>query len=295
MKIFSQLKIRDIKGLFYVMPAAILVFIFFMIPLGMTIWMSFHRWPLMGRIKWVGLSNYQKMLSDAAFGHALLFTIKYTIVITIMLLAVALLLAMMVEKPKKGVAFYRTAYFLPVVIGFASASLLWAWFSHVDSGLFSPLMQKLGWTEKRINILGHYDWAFWSVILMVLWKMAGFYMVIFMSALQSVPKDYHEAASIDGVKSWQRFSFITFPLVKRSFALALILCISGSMLAFDQFYIILNGGPQNKTITAVYQIFNQSFVSFKLGYGSALSVVLLVILMLLSLIQLWLLEKDKSE
>ncbi len=294
MHISRKFNIRDIKGLFYVMPAVILVFTFFMIPLGMTIWMSFHRWPLIGRIKWVGLSNYQKLFSDAAFGNALLFTIKYTIVITIILLVVSLWLAMMIEKPKKGVAFYRTAYFLPVVIGFASASLLWAWFSQVDSGLFSPLMQKMGFTEKRINILGEYNWAFWSIILMVVWKMAGFYMVIFMSALQSVPKDYHEAASLDGVKAWQRFGFITFPLVKRSFALALILCVSGSMLAFDQFYIILNGGPQNKTITAVYWIFNQSFVSFKLGYGSALSVVLLVILMMLSLIQLWLLREDRD-
>ncbi len=287
------IKIRDGKGLLYVLPAATLVLVFFITPLFMTIWMSLHKWPLMGRIKWVGLDNYRRLISDAEFWSALYFTTKYTIAVTIALLGLALILAFIVEKPRRGVAFYRTAYFLPVAAGFASASLLWAWFCNVDSGLFSPLLQDLGITTKRINILADYGAAFWSVIFMVLWKMTGFYMVIFMSALQSVPQDYHEAAEIDGVRPWKRFLYITFPLVKQPFALALILCVAGSMLAFDQFYIILSGGPQNKTITAVYWIFNQSFISFKLGYGAALSVVLLLLLMLLSIVQLWLL-RDKG-
>ncbi len=197
---------------------------------------------------------------------------------------------MLVDKPRRFVGFYRTAFFLPVVIGFASASLLWAWLSNVDSGLFSPLAERIGLTVGRVNLLASFDAAFWSVTLMVIWKMAGFYMIILMSGLQSIPADYYEAARIDGAKALQRFRFITVPLLRRPFALALILCVSGSMLAFDQFYIILAGGPQNQTITAVYWIFNQSFVSFRLGYGAALSIVLLGILLVLSAIQLRLLS-----
>jgi len=285
---------RDMIGLLYVAPAVALVVVFFAIPLGMTIWMSMHNWPLMGQKRWVGFANYERMWNDSGFWGALSFTGTYTVAVTIGLLGLGMILALMVERPGRATAFYRTAYFMPVVIGFASASLLWAWLSNVDSGLFSPLMQNLGLTERRVNINADYDLAFWSVNAMVVWKMAGFYMVILMSGLQSIPRDYLEAARIDGAGSLQRFRFITMPLVRRPFALALILCVSGSMLAFDQFYIILNGGPQNSTITAVYWIFNESFVSFRLGYGAALSVVLLGILLVLSVIQLRLL-RDRED
>jgi multiple sugar transport system permease protein len=112
-----------------------------------------------------------------------------------------------------------------------------------------------------------------------------------MTGLQSIPSDLQEAAKIDGANAFARFRRITLPLMRRTMALALVLSVAGSVLAFDQFYIILRGGPRNQTLTAVYWIFNQSFVSFKLGYGAALSMVLLAILVALSLVQLWLLRK----
>jgi len=161
----------------------------------------------------------------------------------------------------------------------------------VDSGLFSPLAERLGLTDGRINLLADFDTAFWSIIVMVVWKVAGFTMVVLMTGLQSIPSDLQEAAKIDGANAFVRFRRITLPLMRRTIALALVLSVAGSVLAFDQFYIILRGGPRNQTLTAVYWIFNQSFVSFKLGYGAALSVVLLAILVALSLVQLWLLRK----
>ena len=274
------------NGLLFVLPALLLVTIFFIVPLGMAAWMSLHKWPLMGVPRWVGLDNYERLLTDKSFWSSLWFTIEYTVVITIGLLGVAMALALIVQGQGKAISAYRTIYFLPVVTGFASAALLWVWLSNVDTGLFSPLAQDIGLTEGRVNILASFTPAFWSVIAMVIWKMAGFYMVILMSGLQSIPTDYIEAARIDGAKWSQRFRYIIMPLIRKPFALALILCISGSMLAFDQFYIILSGGPRNQTVTAVYKIFNESFISFRLGYGAALSMVLLLILLVLSVIQL---------
>lgn len=281
-------------GLLYVAPALALVGVFFLVPLGMTAWISLHDWPLIGRPRWIGLGNYSDLWGDKSFWQAMWFTVQYTVVATAGLIGVAFALAFMVQSEGKAVATYRTAYFLPVVTGFASASLLWAWLSNVDSGLFSPLAANLGLTDGRVNILADFTPAFWSVTIMVIWKMAGFYMIILMSGLQAIPADYQEAARIDGANWAQRFRWITLPLVRQPIALALVLCVSGSMLAFDQFYIVLNGGPRNQTITAVYKIFNESFVSFDLGYGSALSVVLLLILMLLSVIQLGLI-RDRGE
>lgn len=285
---------RNWAGLLYVAPALMLVLVFFLVPLGMTAWMSLHNWPLMGVSRWIGLANYKALWNDVNFWNALAFTLRYTVAATVGLMAVGLGLALLVEKQRPFAGFYRTAFFLPVAIGFASASLLWSWLSNVDSGLFSPLAESLGLTDGRVNLLATFEPAFWSVTAMVVWKMAGFYMVILMSGLHSIPVDFTEAARIDGASALQRFRFITLPLVRRPFALALILCVSGSMLAFDQFYIILSGGPQNKTITAVYWIFNQSFVSFRLGYGAALSMVLLAILVVLSVIQLRLL-RDRED
>jgi len=256
----------------------------------MTVWMSFHDWPLMGTPEWIGLENYTKLWGDRRFWNAMEFTIWYSIVATIAIFGVAFPLALFVERPGRMTGIYRTAFFLPVVVGFGSASLLWAWFMNVDSGLFSPAAQLLGITEKPVNLMASTDGVFWSIMVLVVWKTAGFSMILLMTGLQSVPHDIVEAAHIDGANRLQRFWKIKLPLMKRTLALALILSVAGSMLAFDQFYIISNGGPRNSTLTAVYWIFSQSFVSFKLGYGAALSMVLLAILVVISLVQLWLLR-----
>lgn len=281
-------------GLVYIAPAILLVAVFFVLPLGMTAWMSLHNWPLMGAHRFIGLDNYVAIAKDVRFWNALKFTAYYTLIVTIAIFAVAFPLALFVERKRPMVGVYRTAFFMPVVVGFASASLLWAWLLNVDSGLFSPAAYQLGLTEKKFNLLATFNPAFWSIIVMVVWKVAGFTMVILMTGLQSIPSELQEAAKIDGANAWQRFRSITLPMMRRTVALALILSVAGSILAFDQFYIILRGGPRNSTLTAVYWIFNQSFVSFKLGYGAALSMVLLVILVILSLIQLRLLRNPEG-
>lgn len=281
-------------GLLYIAPAIALVILFFVVPLGMTAWMSLHNWPLMGGHSFIGLDNYVAITKDVRFWRALNFTFYYTFVVTIAIFVVAFPLALFVERPRPMVGVYRTAFFMPVVVGFASASLLWAWLLNVDSGLFSPAAYRLGLIDQKFNLLATFNPAFWSIIVMVVWKVAGFTMVILMTGLQSIPGELMEAAKIDGASAWQRFRTITLPLMRRTLALALILSVAGSILAFDQFYIILRGGPRNSTLTAVYWIFNQSFVSFKLGYGAALSMVLLVILVVLSLVQLRLLRNPEG-
>ncbi|TIU38324.1 MAG: sugar ABC transporter permease [Mesorhizobium sp.] len=281
-------------GLLYVAPAIALVVVFFLIPLGMTAWMSLHNWPLMGEHSFIGLGNYVAILRDTRFWNALRFTAFYTVIVTIAIFVVAFPLALFVERPRPLTNLYRTMFFMPAVVGFASASLLWSWLLNVDSGLFSPAAYDLGLIDRKFNLLATFQPAFWSIIAMVVWKVAGFTMIILMAGLQSIPQDLQEAAVIDGAGPFARFRAITLPLMRRTLALALILSVAGSILAFDQFYIILRGGPRNQTLTAVYWIFNQSFVSFKLGYGAALSMVLLVILVALSLVQLWLLRKPEG-
>jgi multiple sugar transport system permease protein len=278
------------RGLLYIAPAMVLVTLFFVLPVLFTVWMSLHKWPLLGAPKWFGLGNYIRMLQDQRFFFALGFTAYYTIIVTIAIFAVAFPLAIFVEKQRPLVSAYRTIIFLPVVVGLASASLLWVWLANVDSGLFGPLFEMLGLTTGRLNLLAKFDTAFLTIVAMVVWKIAGFTMIILLTGLQAIPQELTEAARIDGARRWQRFRYLTLPLMRRTMALALILSVTGSILAFDQFYIMTSGGPQNKMISVVYYIFNQSFVSFNLGYGAALSIVLLAILVAISVVQLWLLK-----
>jgi len=280
----------DWHGFVYIAPAMALVLIFFVLPVGFTVWMSFHNWPLLGNPRWIGLGNYTRMLSDVRFMSALRFTAYYTVVVTIAIFAVAFPLAFFVEKHRPFIGLYRTIIFLPVVVGLATASLLWVWLANVDSGFFAPVALALGLVEKRPNLLADFDMAFATIIVMVVWKIAGFTMIILLTGLQAIPSELTEAARIDGAKRWQRFRHLTLPLMRRTIALALIISITGSVLAFDQFYIMTSGGPQNRMISVVYYIFNQSFVSFNLGYGAALSIALLIILVLISIVQLWLLR-----
>lgn len=281
---------RQWQGLLYITPAIVLVLVFFIVPVLFTAWMSLHNWPLLGQPSWIGLQNYVRMLTDTRFLAALNFTAYYTIIVTIAIFALAFPLALFVERQRRGVGAYRTIFFLPVVIGLATASLLWVWLANVDSGLFSPILRMFGITGRSANLLSTFDNAFLTIVIMVVWKIVGFTMIILLTGLQSIPADLTEAARIDGASRWQSFRYLTLPLMRRTIALALILSVTGSVLAFDQFYIMTSGGPQNRMISVVYYIFNQSFVSFQLGYGSALSIVLLGILVLLSVVQLWLLR-----
>ncbi|MEF3135657.1 sugar ABC transporter permease [Rhizobium sp. 268] len=278
------------RGLAYIAPAMALVIVFFIMPVLFTGWMSLHNWPLMGASRWIGLNNYYRMVNDTRFVTALNFTAYYTVIVTIAIFAVAFPLAIFVEKERQFVSAYRTVIFLPVVVGLATASLLWVWLANVDSGFIGPALKALGLVEKSPNLLATFDTAFLTVVVMVVWKIAGFTMIILLTGLQAIPSELTEAARIDGAGRWQRFRHLTLPLMRKTIALALIVSVTGSILAFDQFYIMTSGGPQNKMISVVYYIFNQSFVSFNLGYGAALSIVLLAILVAISIVQLWLLR-----
>jgi len=278
------------RGFLYIAPAMALVIVFFVMPVLFTGWMSLHNWPLMGAARWIGFANYIRMWNDSRFMAALNFTAYYTVIVTIAIFAIAFPLAIFVEKERRFVSTYRTIIFLPVVVGLATASLLWVWLANVDSGFFGPALRALGLVERSPNIMASFDTAFATIIVMVVWKIAGFTMIILLTGLQAIPSELTEAARIDGAGRWQRFRHLTLPLMRKTIALALIVSVTGSILAFDQFYIMTSGGPQNKMISVVYYIFNQSFVSFNLGYGSALSIVLLAILVAISIIQLWLLR-----
>ena len=285
-KPISRVERQQWLGRAFIAPSVAMITVFFLLPLGMTVWMSFYNWPLLGKASFIGGDNYLELIGDQQLWRSLGFTALYTVLVTVALFAVAMPLALLVDRPLRAAGLFRTIYFMPVVIGFGAASTLWIWLLNPDSGVFAKLLLGLGLIDAAPRPLEQFWPAMGVIILMVVWKSAGFSMVILLTGLQSVPNELIEAAKIDGASPWSRFRLITLPLIRNSILLVLVLNITSSMLAFDQFFIITQGGPQNSTISAVFSIFLASFTSYRLGYGSALSLVLLVVLVAISSIQL---------
>ena len=283
---------RALAGALFVLPCVLFVAVFFLTPLVMTAWMSLHTWPLLGAHHFTGLANYRELAQDSAFWSALGFTFRYALLTTPLIFLVAFGLAAIVERRVMGVGLLRTAYFLPVVVGLGTASVLWVWMLNAQVGVLNALAQALHLTRDPIAYLDSPQSALLTTSLMIVWKTAGLSMLLLLVGLQAIPTYLYEAATIDGASPWQRLWRVTLPLMRRTFALALVLSVTGSLLAFDQFYILTHGGPQSSTVTAVFWIYNTSFGSFRLGYGSAMSLVLLLILVVVSVAQLYLLRDD---
>jgi multiple sugar transport system permease protein len=283
---------RQRTGIWFVLPAVVFTIVLFVVPLGMTIWMSFYDWPLIGQRAFNGLQNYVALVNDKQFWVSLWFTTKYTLLVTPPIFLLAFALALLVNQSLHGMGFFRTAYFLPVVIGLGTSSLLWVWLLNDRVGIFNAMLLSLGVIDKAVVWLGTLNLALGSIVVSVVWKTVGFTMILLLTGMQAIPDELYQAAMVDGAGYWARLRHVMIPLLRRTFALALVLSVIGSYLAFDQFYIMTRGGPRNSTITVVYWIVNNSFTYFKMGYGAALSMVLMAVLLALSGLQLYVLRGD---
>jgi multiple sugar transport system permease protein len=286
---------RQAMGILLAAPAVAVITVFFLVPLGLTFYMSLNNWSLLGAHSWVGLDNYTRAFEDTAFRTAFLFTLEYTAIITPVLLALGMGLALLVRRRRRGARFFQSVYFLPVVIGFASGSFLFLYLGQSGIGPLFDLFSRLGLVEQEANWFAGRWSALLLVIASVTWKVVGIQMLLLLAGLQSIPTELEEAARIDGARRRQIFRFITLPLLRPTLALVLVFSVAGSLLAFDQFYIMTNGGPSNSTITAVYQIYRVSFVQFQVGYGAALSVLLMLVLAAVSAVQLLLLRNSDHD
>ena len=252
--------------------------------------MSLNNWTLFGFTQFIGLANYRALLQDSVFLNSFVFTTKYTVIICPLLCVIGFGLALLVQRPLAGVGLLRTIYFLPVVIGFGTASFLWSWLYDDQAGPIDLLLQRIGLIHTPILWFNSANTGLLAVIIMVVWKVSGQTMLLFLLGIQAIPTELYEAACVDGANAWQRLVSITLPLLRRTFALILVLIVTGSYLAFDQFYIMTHGGPENQTITLVQRIYQVGFVYFKLGYAASQSIVLLIVLVLISIVQLFLLR-----
>ncbi|MBV9218412.1 MAG: sugar ABC transporter permease [Methylobacteriaceae bacterium] len=273
-------------GFLYLTPALLFVGAFVLYPLGQLVYLSLTSSSLLGGSEFIGLRNYIRAFTDQTFWHSLQFTIKYTVYITPILMGLGYLLALLTAGTGAIARFTRAVVFLPVVIGLGSSSLLWFWLFDQQVGLFNKLLQDLHIVSQPVVWFVDADVGLWAVIISVVWKVVGFGMILFVAAIQSVSPEINEAALIDGAGYWQRVRKVTLPLTYRTILLTTLISAIGSMLAFDQFYIMTSGGPKSETFTSVYWMYQNSFIYFKLGYGATLSIILMAIVFIAAAVQM---------
>ncbi len=280
-------------GMVLISPAILFVAVFVLVPLVFALYISMTNWPLIGDYEFVGLDNYAAIGQDLAFWRSVGYTLLYTALVTLPILVVGYLMAVLVRANRRGSTMLRTLFFLPYVIGLSTLSFLAVLEAQPDSGGFNLLLKALGITEGSTAWLVDGPLATGLIAVLVIWGVSGLTMVLLTAAMQGIPAELYESSELDGASWWDRERRITIPMLRRTIAMSLILSVIGSFLAFTQFFVLTQGGPGSQTTPIVLYIYQRAFVQLQVGAATALSVVLIVVVGIVSAAQFWLLrERD---
>ena len=271
-------------GWIFILPAILGIFIFIVITVICSFGLSFTKWDLLNPIQFVGLNNYKEIFSEALFFKILWNTIVFAISTSVLGVIIPLVLACILNSKIRGSEFYKTAYFLPFITPMIVIGVVWEWIFDPNIGLLNHIL------HMHINWLYSPHFAMPALIIVSVWKLIGYNMVIFMSALSGISQSMFEAAKIDGATSFQTFKNVTIPLLSPSIFFVVIITAISSFQVFDLIYLMTQGGPLDSTNVLVYAIYKNAFEYFNIGKASAIAYVLFAIILILTLIQ-WSLRK----
>jgi multiple sugar transport system permease protein len=284
---------RDTRtGLLLVSPALLFVAVFALFPLGFGIYISLTNWPLIGPYHFIGLSNYSGLIHNPVFIQSIVFTLKYTAIVTVPIFVLGYALALFVRSNRRGSSLFRTMIFLPYIVGLVAESYMAVVELQPGSGTANFVLSKLGLANINTAWTVHTGLALTAISGLVIWFAAGLTMMLLMAGMQAIPTELYEAARVDGASWWMAERRLTIPLLRRSIALSLIISVVGSFLAFNQFFIITDGGPGTSTVPVVMSIYDTAFPQTDVGLASAMSVVLVVVVGLITFIQFHFLQGE---
>ncbi|ESL02334.1 ABC transporter, permease protein [Catonella morbi ATCC 51271] len=273
-------------GWLFILPTITGLIILNIIPIFQTIYQSFFKTGDFGKgNKFVGFSNYIKVFSDSEVWQALLNTFKYAIVEVPFSIAISLVIAVLLNRKMKGRSLYRTIIFLPMVAAPAAIAMVWRWLYNADFGLINNIL------GTKVNWVSNPGIAIFSIAIIGIWSVLGYNMVLFLAGLQEIPKDYYEAASLDGATGIAAFFNVTLPLLSPTIFFVCVTRVIAAMQVFDLIFMIMAGGVNSnpalpKTQSLVYLFYKYSFTQKNLGYGSTIVVLLLVIILLITVFQM---------
>lgn len=276
----------DKTALAFIAPALILYVLFIIVPTVSSVYYSFTSWDgISPDVKFIGLANYKEISTSARFGNALKNTIILTVFISVLENAFALGLAVLVDNIRWGKNFFRSAFYIPVLISGIVSGFIWKIMYNYNFGAINSILTQIGLGDFRQDWLGNTSLTLIMIGVVLVWKGAGYYMIIYLASLQSVSTDVIEAAEIDGASPWQRFRMITIPLISGAFTINFTLSLINGLKVFDQINVMTDGGPGFTSETLVYLLYKVGFTEGRQGFGTAVGIMLLFIIIILNTIQ----------
>lgn len=268
----------------FLLPNLIGFTVFIIVPILGSLYLSFTEWNLISSPQWIGLDNYARLLKDKDFWRALGNTLTFIVGYVPAVMVTGLGFALVLNKKIRFRKFFRAAYFVPVITSWVAVSLIWKWLLNPNYGIVNYLLSLVGiqgpaWLQDPA-------WAMVGIIMTSVWKDTGFVMILFLAGLQGISETYYEAADIDGASAVQKFRHITLPLLTPTTFFVLVILLINSFQVFDQVMIMTEGGPAGATTVVVQQIYNYAFSYSQMGYASAMSWILFLLIFVVTAIQL---------
>ena len=270
---------RTILGYIFIMPFILGFLLWWLAPALVAGYLSFQRWNLISPPRFVEFQNWERLATDPLLGKSLAATAIYTVTSVPLSLIFAFFLAALINTKIKGIAFFRTIYYLPTIVPFVASAILWAWLLNTEFGLLNAAIRSIG--GQKIAWLQEPEWAMAAFVIISMWSV-GAPMIIFLAGLQGIPQVFYEAAEIDGAGKLAKLRHVTLPLMSPIIFFNLVLGVINAAQEFVRAYLITGGGPENSTLFLVLHVYRTAFQSQRMGYAAVLSWVLFIILMILS-------------
>lgn len=274
------------KSLLMVLPGVALTLIFVIYPVINTFWLSLHEWNGIGGdpVTWVGLQNYIKTLTSDKFWNSMLNAIYFMIGGFVILMPIAFGMALLVTSKLKGSKFFKASYLMPVMLGTTAVGLMWTFILNSNFGVLAQFLKVIGCSDLIINWLATPTVNIWCIVLVNEWMYAGYNMLIFAAGIVAIPDEIHDAALLDGCTGIRKIIYITVPLCKNMFMVFSVLCVTGCLKAFDLVWTMTGGGPMDSSATPAVLLYTQGFQYKLMGRSGAISMILLILGLLLSLL-----------
>lgn len=277
----------------YVMisPYVLFFIAFVSFPVIFSFILMFHQWNIISPMKFTGLQNFYRLFNDRLFFTSIFNTVIFLVIHIPLQIIVALFFAVMLNQKLKMLGLFRSAYFLPVVVSGVVVTIMWQQLYGYESGLLNRLLSSAG--LQKIGWLVDPNMAMPSIAFMATWKNVGLYIILFLAGLQTVPPYLYEAADMEGANAWQKFRFVTLPMINPTIFMVVILSTIGGFSLFIEPYVLTGGGPLNSTLSAVLYIYKQGFFYYHMGYAATLGFFFALIILLVIIIQKKFIEKER--
>lgn len=259
------------------LPALVIFIIFVIMPIGRSFFYGFYSWNGLSAPEYIGFKNFQEILTDRIFWHSFKNNIIVVIASVFGQIPIGLIIAIILNKKMKSSSFFRTVFFLPMILSTVVVGLLWSTILNSQIGILNAMLNKIGLGRLAMDWLGNPRIAIYTICFVIVWQFFGLYMIIFLAALQNIPSEIFEAANVDGASEWCKLVHITMPMIWDSIMAAVVLCIAGSMRTFDLVFVMTKGGPAQATELMATYMYNKTFEVYKYGYGSAVSLIIFII------------------